>query len=704
MTIAFMGISTSIGAFAQTDSIKVAKPTETVNVRAVKSYKADRVSSTSRITTSLLETPQNITVLTKQVFQDQQIFSPTDLARNVSGVSSVFPFPTIYTDLNIRGTRATQSKFRNGISTGTASFGMLMEDMSYVETAEFIKGPAGFMIGQGEPGGLYNIVTKKPSKEAIRTATMSVGSFGLFRGHLDLGGKLTDDGKLSFRLNTMLQRSGTHVDFQTNNRLSIAPVLRYELNDKTSVLVELNYDEAQTRNSDPAIPSVDGQFLLPRNFSVSDPNIAEPNALRHIFGFTQMQHHFDENWLLTAQLGVSEATWQGFDITIRDSVAGSGRNARSVRRQARYIDRRSNNVSGQVFLNGLFKTGDIEHNLLVGVDAGLQQFKQVNFVRNNVLPIANVFAPTYTATQIGLDTLVRPSTLNFTTPSLAQWEALYLQNTVKFTSWAHLTLAGRLTNARSGAAVLKSDLVFTPRVGVTVMPLNDLAVYGLYDESFLPIAGRSFAGEEFRPLRGSNLEFGVKRDWFEGKLSTNLTWFSIQKTNALTADPMNTGFQIQTGEIASTGVELDVIGTLFDGFSIIANYAYTDARITKDTRSELVGRREQAPLHNANLWASYRVQEGALKGFGVGLGVSYMAQRYILTLGLTDAAQQAILPDFRKLDAALYYTLGDLSFALNVDNLTNELNIFGTFDRNLRTWAYMPQAGTNWRMTVSVKF
>jgi outer membrane receptor protein involved in Fe transport len=81
-----------------------------------------------------------------------------------------------------------------------------------------------------------------------------------------------------------------------------------------------------------------------------------------------------------------------------------------------------------------------------------------------------------------------------------------------------------------------------------------------------------------------------------------------------------------------------------------------------------------------------------------------MAQRYILTLGLTDAAQQAILPDFRKLDAALYYTLGDLSFALNVDNLTNELNIFGTFDRNLRTWAYMPQAGTNWRMTVSVKF
>jgi iron complex outermembrane recepter protein len=387
-------------------------------------------------------------------------------------------------------------------------------------------------------------------------------------------------------------------------------VLQYDFNSNATVTLELNYDEAQTRNGDPSIPSVNGAFVLPRNFSVSDPNITDPIQLRHTFGYGQFQYRLNDDWKATAQIGVSEGFWQGFDVALRDSVRANN----TVTRQARYNDQRTSNVSGQAFVNGLVKTGDVAHNLLVGIDAGYQQFRLINFTRNNVFPFTNVFSPNYAATQVTLDTLVRVNNQNFSTPSIAAWEAVYVQNTVKLIPQVILTLALRYNSIRSGTTTLKRDEALSPRFGVTLLPFENASVYGLFDQSLIPQAGRTFAGDEFRPLRGTNFEVGAKYDLLDGKLSASAAYFTIRKTNALTTDPNNVGFQIQTGEIASSGIEIDVIGSPVDGLNVIANYAYTDVKVVQDTRVELVGRREQAPIHAANLWATYRISQGVLKG------------------------------------------------------------------------------------------
>jgi iron complex outermembrane recepter protein len=685
-----------------------------VTVSGQGSYKSDQLSTVSRINTPLIETPQNIIVLNQQVFRDQQAFTPADIARNVSGVNTVFPFPTIYTDFNIRGTRATQSKFRNGISTATRSFGMLMEDLSYVETIEFIKGPAGFMISQGEPGGIYNVVTKKPTDYDLRAANFTMGSFGLFRGHLDVGGRLSDTSKFSYRFNAMLHRSNTHIDYQTNNRVSLAPVVKYDFNKNTSLTIEYNVDLASVRNTDPSIPTVNGQFILPRNFSASDPNIEDPVAIQHQYGFAQMQHNVNENWKLTAQIGVSDASWRGFDLTIRDSVRANN----SVFRRAEYLDYQFRNASGQIFVNGKLRTGSVEHNVLVGVDAGTQYFRRVlpnvspRFTR--VFPISNVFAPNYNTgnLQFRLDTLFN-TPLTYGTPSQVRYEALYVQNTIKLIPQLILTVAARYTSAQTGTSQQQRDEVITPRLGVTFMPTQvpDLSLYVLYDQSFIPQAGITAAGEQLRPLQGRNYEAGIKRDWFAGRLTTNVALFQILKVNRAIPDPSLAGSFVQTGEITANGFELDVIGSPATGWNLIANYAYTDAKVTQDNRQEIIGTREQAPVHNANVWITYRLPAGVLKGLGAGVGGSYMADRYVLTqvrpgTNVTPATQGKI-PNFQQLNAALYYSYQNWNVAINVDNLTDAYNVYGskgTSGGPYETFFYMPTPGTNWRMTVGVRF
>ena len=144
-----------------------------------KKYKIDKVSNSLRIQTPIMETPQSIIAIDSKIMEDQQVFVITDVAKNVSGVTSVFPYVGVYTDFIIRGSRATTNRLRYGMSPG--QFNTLQEDMSYVESVEFIKGPAGFMLAQGEPGGIYNVVTKKPLGISHAAVTFNTGSYGLFR-------------------------------------------------------------------------------------------------------------------------------------------------------------------------------------------------------------------------------------------------------------------------------------------------------------------------------------------------------------------------------------------------------------------------------------------------------------------------------------------------------------------------------------------
>ncbi|TAG31521.1 MAG: hypothetical protein EAZ35_03655 [Sphingobacteriia bacterium] len=670
-------------------------------------YFKNAVSSSFRTAVNPFEAPQQIQIISNKLIKDQQAFTPTDLARNVSGVSSIFPFPGVYTDFNIRGTRATQGKFRNGMNMGIASFGLLQEDMSYTERVEFIKGPSGFLIGQGEPGGVFNVDTKKPLPYTIANLNFTTGSFNLFRLHADFGGALDKKKKLLFRMNVMAQDNHTHIQNQKNKRLSIAPVLSYTIGEKTTITAEYNYDAQKTNGLDMAVPSINGKFELPRNFNIS--GLDSKLSFEQQYAFFKVEHAINSNWKLTAQTSYNEGFIRGFDIQSRGRVLAND----SSIREARYWNNIAYNYNGQLFVNGTIKlTKQIENNLYMAVDWGEQSFKRLGItganssIRNLPIPLS-LRNPNYIYTDQNIQNFLPPvANMTFQVPAITKFKAINLYNTTKFNKYVQLNWGGRFNWIETGTTILKADKKFSPRVGLSIFPVKNVNLYALYDATFLPLAGRDFAGNEFVPQQGINKEFGVKIQWFKGALSSNIAVFDIVKTNGLTADPINNGFQVQQLEVRSKGIEIDIVGSPLKSINIIANYAYTDSRISKDRiNSLIVGRWEQAPLHNANIWIKKTVLNGKLKGLGLATGYSFMSERNTLTIGLTNKTQQVQLPNYKRLDAAVSYDFKKYLFALNIENLTNAQNIFGTYDirGNANVYNYLTTPGMNWRFTIGVR-
>lgn len=182
---------------------------EEVTVAGInKKYKVSLPSATLRLNEPLLEAPQNIQIVSNQIIKDQQIISMSDgLIRNVSGAVRLEHWGDMYTNILMRGSQI--QAMRNGFNVVSSYWGPLTEDMSFVDHIEFVKGPAGFMLGNGDPSGMYNVVTKKPTGLNQGEVSFTAGSFDLYRTAIDFDHKLTADGKFLFRLNAAAQNKAS---------------------------------------------------------------------------------------------------------------------------------------------------------------------------------------------------------------------------------------------------------------------------------------------------------------------------------------------------------------------------------------------------------------------------------------------------------------------------------------------------------------
>ncbi|MFC3160111.1 TonB-dependent siderophore receptor [Chryseobacterium arachidis] len=173
--------------------------------------------------------PQNVSIITNRALEDQQVTTLSDgVLRNVAGAQRLEHWGDMYTRVNMRGSRA--AAFMNGVNV-TSNWGPLSEDMSFVDHIEFIKGPSGFLMSNGEPSGIYNIVTKKPTGQSLNgSARVTLGSFNMYRGETDIDTEITD--KVAFRLNLMAQNKNSFRDYEFNDRYIINPSVKVNLTDK----------------------------------------------------------------------------------------------------------------------------------------------------------------------------------------------------------------------------------------------------------------------------------------------------------------------------------------------------------------------------------------------------------------------------------------------------------------------------------------
>lgn len=665
-------------------------------------YVTDYPSISLRLKTPLLEIPQNIQVITRQNLQDQQIFDMQEgVIRNVSGATRSEHWEN-YARIVMRGSRI--AAFRNGMNV-QATWGPLNEDMSMVERIEFVKGPAGFMLASGEPSGFYNVVTKKPTGITKGEANMTIGSFGTYRTTVDLDGLLRKDGKLQYRLNVMGQMKGTQRAFEYNNRVSVAPVIKYQINPSTSITAEYTY---QGVNMSPLgsnyIYSPNKLGDVAADFTTLESNMA-PTKISDQSLFVTLSHSINNNWKFTGQIAYMNFSQVG------SSLWPSGFKGDTLQRATSIWDILGQTRVGQFFVNGDVETGRIKHRILTGIDMGDKDYYH-DWAQGGAIVGSqgfNVYNPVFGKVPASAYPKFDRS-LSITERGVHYnnlYTALYAQDEIRLLNdKLRFTLAGRYTSTGdedpySGKVTAGK---FTPRIGVSYSLDKNTSVYAVLDESFIPQAGASYTGKKFDPITGTNKEIGLKREWLDGRWTASVAAYQITKNNVLTADPVNQFFSVQLGQTKTQGIEFDVRGQLFTGLDVTMNYAYTDGKVTKDTENQQVDR--QLPgtdKHIANAWLSYRVSSGAAQGLGLSLGISHAAGR-TSWYSEYDKTIDPSMPSYTRFDAAASYQFGKFGVALNVNNLFNADIISGAYYSWSKFYYWQSEAMRNARLSINYKF
>ncbi len=684
--------------------------------------KIDNPSPSLRLDEPLSQVPQNIQVVSNQAIKEQQIISMSDgLIRNVSGAVRLEHWGDLYANITMRGSQI--QAFRNGFNVVSSYWGPLTEDMSFVDHIEFVKGPAGFMLSNGDPSGLYNVVTKKPTGQTKGEFSLTTGSYGLFRATLDLDGKLSKDGKLLYRLNVAGQNKGSHRPYEQNDRYTIAPVVSYQIDDDTKLTAEYTFQNARmTDVGSYYVFSTKGYATFPVDFTQSQPGLPITNINDNSL-FLNLQHRIDNHWKLTAQAAYFNYKQKGSSLwpaLVGADTVSAVPGPDTVIRSVGLWDAKSTMTMAQAFLNGDITTGAVHHRILAGLDMGQKNY-WADWSQSHVLDTKEKFfnsddpyygtpANGYPVWDRTLDLEARAVNAGGTIDQ--QYTGLYLQDELGFLdNRLRLTLAGRYTYVKQSS--YGGDPIsahhFTPRIGVSGTITSSLSVYGLYDQAFLPQAsGRLVNGGDVKPLTGNNIEFGIKKDWAGGKWNTTASIYQITKNNEATAAASSTPanpVSMLLGQKRAKGIEFDVRGEIVRGLTLTANYALTSSKVTEvgDVTDGSVQVGDVVPgysKHVVNGWLNYKLQRGPLRGTGVSAGFTGLLDRETDTWSVSDVR----LPDYFKFDAGLFWEGRKLRVTGNVFNVFDKYLYSGSYYSYLGAYYYQTEAPRNYRVSISYRF
>lgn len=657
-------------------------------------YSAPNASTATRTNTPIRDVPQSIQVIPRQVLQDQNVIELREALKNVSGVAlESSAFTSFATQFRSRGFLLSPNNgnvFVNGIRNRFR----FQNDTANVEQIEVLKGPASVLYGQSEPGGIINITTKQPLKDPFYGAELTLGNFNYYRAAIDFSGPINDKKTVLYRLNTAYLNTGSFVDYIDIERALVAPTIRFQISDRTSLIIESEHQSNSIPDYD-GIPAV-GSVLrnpfgeIPKSRNIDDPLLKKQNYFSTMAGY-RFQQQFSEDWMLRNAFRIELART---DEGIVSPVLLA--NNRTVSRTAFLGETFGKYYTVQTDLVGTIRTGNIKQDVLFGVE--WFHGSQSVYRTTARLPNLDLFNPVYQRPDIPFRTVAIDQF------SREAFVGIYAQDLISFGEQFKVLLGGRFDIALQSIQndVLRrnfdgEDTAFSPRVGLVYQPIKEVSLYAGWTRSFIPVSAASLSagGAPFDPSTGEQFEVGIKTELFDRRLSATLAAYQITRKNILVPDPANPVFNIQIGEQESKGVEFDIAGEVLPGLNLIASYAFTDSEFTRDSRPAFRGTSpNNVPRHSASFRANYEIQTGSLKGFGIGTGIFFVGDRY------GDLANTFTLPSYVRNDLALYYRQKNWRVSLNIKNLFNIDFYESARDRN----AVFPGEPFTVQGTVSVQF
>ncbi len=675
------------------------------------SYVVRETSTATKMDIPNLELPASVSTVPGQVIQDQAAGSVKTALENVS---SVQPAQTLGSGsfFYVRGFLDKGKIYRDDlISTSTVYFTDL--DTSNVERIEVLKGPASVLYGRSEPGGLINIITKRPQDDPIHEISQTFGKYNEYTTRFDYNEALTPDKSVLYRVSGGYTNTDTFVDFTHREKFNINPTVTWKPDQDTKITVDVQYF---WENFQPSlgIPATIGNrpANIPISTNFQDPT-TPPTEVRNANAALEISHRFNEMFEFKNRF---LATSLGFQSEFLDPTPFFGIPLQSngeLQRKVFAEGNRAEVYSTNFELLGHFNTPYMHHDTLVGVDylnnPNHYYFNQAFSTANPAFNI-NIFYPWPNYN-------VSPSWYNYAQAlgggsqnhlsTMSDQTGVYFQDHISLLDdKVHIVGGGRYDWADEGSARGPSFLIadaalgsnynllpptapgwlhaeaFSPRAGLVYMPVPWASVYGNWTTSFGLNQGYNSAGRPLTPETAEQVEVGAKMESFNKKLTTTFALFNIEKKNVAVPDYSSpiSGAQTTVGEQRSKGLEFENNGKIRDNVSLISSFTYMDARTVKDTTiaTDIFGRYytmlghrlQNIPRYQGSVWAKWDVTEfEQLRGLSLGFGVNVVGNRegdYISTFQL---------PGYVRLDAMAAYSWWawgkKVTAQLNLKNLAN---------------------------------
>lgn len=635
-------------------------------------YLAKNSGTATKTDTPLLETPQSISVVTADQIRDQASPNLQEALRYAAGVrNELYGVDNRGDYVSLRGSPEATMLLDGMRLPLTGSWGVIRTEPYAFDRIEVLRGPSSIIAGENDPGGVVNLVSKRPQAQAMREVGIRTGNDSLKELHADMTGPLNEDKSLLYRVVAVGKESDTQIKHADEKRVLFAPSLTWRPNARDSVTVYGEYQYDRSKNTNAFLGLAGTLQPAPNGPISSDLFIGEPGwdrygGTRKRFGYAvdlslndswQLRHNLRYDHTTGLMKSMYAAWWDGFVNASGEPEA----NGQYMNRYWYVNDDKSIITTSDLLLQGELRTGAVRHKVLFGIDSTVHNSSGNS--TEELGPPLNVYAPVYGVFPEPSGNGLAP------TQTKIRRIGLLAQDQMKFTDALSLRAGVRHDKVRNTA--LDSETVKNSATSINVGLVYEvqpgLAPYASYSESFTPVAGTDAAGKSFKPKRGEQIEAGLK--WAPASLpvQASAAVYTLKEKNRLANDPNNVNFNIQLGEARTRGFETDVKAELAS-WSLLASYTYTRARASAgswggdlDSSQQIEG----IPEHSASAWAVYDFARLGVPGLKLGGGARYIGRS-------GDGTGKIFVPHVTLMDAMASYETGNWRFALNLNNLADK--------------------------------
>jgi iron complex outermembrane recepter protein len=697
VTLGLLFTAVSLGAQmrnTEADTVRI-QTIEDVNLHKTGNpNKARPMSTKSNLT--MMETPQPIAIVTHEIIEQQQAKQLSDVIKNVNGIYLTSARGGSQDSFGGRGfTFGNDNIFKNGARVNSGIF----PEVTGLERVEVLKGANAMLYGNVGPGGIINLITKKPRFEFGGMAGFSAGSWNSYKPTIDIYGPLSKN--IAFRVNGAYEYAESFRDLVESKKNYFNPSFVFNISDDTQIIVEGDY-LYQTFTPDFGIGSVTdnatgvsrlateigrNQFLG-TNWQYQTNQQATTDVI--------VNHQFSKQWSLNAVASYQNYTKDYFSTERVQWAYDSSKNnfnpswSRSLGRN--YNEQ--NYTSLQININGEFNTGSLIHKVLLGTDGDYGQADTYAYkIEANTPVVLFLNNPSSWTNQGPMPETTRSSRNRIDTKRYG----FYAQDLINITKQFKVLAGLRWSSIQNEDTKVKNfatdqetptpnsgnkETAFSPKIGLIYNPDENLSVFATYTNSFAPNTGFDEAGSALKASTVDQYEIGVKKNLWNNAIGVNLTGYQIVNRDTYTAPYLQTGvlalYRIYAGRVKSTGVELDITGNPTKNLSLIGGLSYNKTIYTETPANGFVENQRlvRTPAITANASVFYTFTEFA-KGLKVGATAFYTGDRKAGWNDVKGQKQETRMIDvngFTTVDLSLGYEWKKFMIQGRVGNLFDVIN------------------------------